>query len=86
MKNVAAFYAGKQAKPGFAKNKDLVGLGEKIYRGGIADRSDPGLLRLPRPERRRHPGAVPAPGRPARRLRRSAAGRLSQRRARATTR
>jgi len=41
MKNVAAFYAGKQAKPGFAKNKDLVSLGEKIYRGGIADRSVP---------------------------------------------
>jgi cytochrome c553 len=41
MKNVAAFYAGKTAKPGFAKNKDLVALGEKIYRGGIADRSIP---------------------------------------------
>jgi cytochrome c553 len=41
MKNVAAFYADKQAKPGFAKNKDLVSLGEKIYRGGIADRSIP---------------------------------------------
>jgi len=41
MKNVAAFYAGKQAKPGFAKNKDLVSLGEKIYRGGIAERSVP---------------------------------------------
>ena len=41
MKNVAAFYAGKQAKPGFAKNKDLVSLGEKIYRGGIADRRVP---------------------------------------------
>jgi cytochrome c553 len=41
MKNVAAFYAGKQAKPGFAKNKDLVGVGETIYRGGIADRSVP---------------------------------------------
>ena len=41
MKNVAAFYASKQAKPGFAKNKDLVTLGEKIYRGGIADRSVP---------------------------------------------
>jgi cytochrome c553 len=41
MKNVAAFYAGKQAKPGFAKNKDLALLGEKIYRGGIADRSIP---------------------------------------------
>ncbi|MCM5680816.1 cytochrome c4 [Schlegelella sp. S2-27] len=36
MKNVAAFYATKQAKPGFAKNKDLVQLGEQIYRGGIA--------------------------------------------------
>ena len=41
MRNVAAFYAGKQAKPGFAKNKELVTLGEKIYRGGIADRSIP---------------------------------------------
>jgi cytochrome c553 len=41
MRNVAAFYAGKTAKPGFAKNKDLVTLGEKIYRGGIADRNVP---------------------------------------------
>lgn len=41
MKNVAAFYASKQAKPGFAKEKTLVTLGEKIYRGGIADRSVP---------------------------------------------
>jgi len=41
MKNVAAFYAGKQAKPGFAKNMELVTLGERIYRGGIADRSIP---------------------------------------------
>jgi len=41
MKNVAAFYATKQPKPGFAKNKELVSLGEKIYRGGIADRMVP---------------------------------------------
>lgn len=41
MKNVAAFYASKQPKPGFAKDKQLVALGEKIYRGGIADRSIP---------------------------------------------
>ena len=41
MKNVAAFYASKTAKPGYAKNKDLVALGEKIYRGGIADRNVP---------------------------------------------
>lgn len=38
MRNVAAFYASKTAKPGFAKNKNLVSLGEKIYRGGIAER------------------------------------------------
>ncbi len=41
MKNVAAFYASKQPKPGFAKHKDLVALGEKIFRGGIADRNIP---------------------------------------------
>ncbi len=41
MRNVAAFYASKHAKPGFAKNKATVELGEKIYRGGIADRSIP---------------------------------------------
>ncbi|MBL8279961.1 MAG: cytochrome c4 [Pelomonas sp.] len=41
MRNVAAFYASKTAKPGFAKNKDLVPLGEKIWRGGITDRNVP---------------------------------------------
>jgi cytochrome c553 len=41
MKHIAAFYAGKQAKPGFAKNKDTIALGEKIYRGGIAERAVP---------------------------------------------
>jgi cytochrome c553 len=39
--NVAAFYASKTAKPGSAKDKTLVLLGEKIYRGGIADRMIP---------------------------------------------
>ena len=41
MKNVAAFYAGKSAKTGFATNKATVAMGEKIYRGGIADRKVP---------------------------------------------
>lgn len=41
MRNVAAFYASKTAKPGAAKDKDLAALGEKIYRGGIADRTIP---------------------------------------------
>ena len=38
MRNVSAFYASKTAKPGFATNKDTLLLGERIYRGGIADR------------------------------------------------
>ena len=41
MPNIAAFYASKQAKPGFAKNKDTVALGEQIYRGGIAAKQVP---------------------------------------------
>jgi cytochrome c553 len=41
MKNIAFWVSSKKAKPGFAKEKDLVALGEKIYRGGIADRQIP---------------------------------------------
>jgi cytochrome c553 len=36
MRNLAAYFAGQAAKPGLAKSKDLVALGQKIYRGGIA--------------------------------------------------
>lgn len=38
MKNIAQWAASQKAKPGFAKDKDLVALGERIYRGGLADR------------------------------------------------
>lgn len=38
MKNIAYWLASQKAKTGFAKDKDLVTLGERIYRGGIADR------------------------------------------------
>jgi cbb3-type cytochrome c oxidase subunit III len=41
MKNVAAFYAGKQAKPGFAKDKMLALAGQRLYRGGAADQNVP---------------------------------------------
>ena len=41
MRNVAYFLASKTAKPGFAKEKESVALGEKIYRGGIADKKIP---------------------------------------------
>jgi len=38
MKNVAFWLASKKAAAGAAKDKDLVALGERIFRGGIADR------------------------------------------------
>lgn len=38
MRNVAFWLASKKAKDGAAKDKKLVTLGERIYRGGIADR------------------------------------------------
>ena len=40
-RNIAAWLATQKAKPGFAKEKDLVMMGERIYRGGIPDRSIP---------------------------------------------
>lgn len=41
MKNVAAYYSSKTPKAGFASDKDQLALGDKIWRGGIADRSIP---------------------------------------------
>lgn len=41
MRNVAAFYGSKPAVQGNAAQKDLVMLGERIYRGGIADKQIP---------------------------------------------
>lgn len=41
MKNISYWVAAKKSKPGFAKDKELVALGEKIYRGGINDRQVP---------------------------------------------
>lgn len=34
MRDVAAYYASQRPKAGAAKNKDLVALGQKLYRGG----------------------------------------------------
>lgn len=38
MRNISYWLTSKQAKPGFAKDKELVALGERIYRGGIGER------------------------------------------------
>ncbi len=41
MRNVAAYFASQKLKPSAAKNKDIVEAGQKIYRGGIADKNIP---------------------------------------------
>jgi cytochrome c553 len=41
IRNLSAWANSKKPKAGFAKDKTLVALGEKIYRGGIADRQVP---------------------------------------------
>jgi len=39
MVNIAAYLGAQKQKPGFAKDKELVALGERIYRGGILNRN-----------------------------------------------
>ncbi len=41
MRNIAFWAASQKPKTGFAKDKDTIALGERIYRGGIADRQVP---------------------------------------------
>lgn len=41
VRNVSAFYASQVYKPATAKDKATVALGEKIWRGGIADKGVP---------------------------------------------
>lgn len=41
MKNIAYWLGSKKATPGTAADKELIALGERIYRGGILDRKVP---------------------------------------------
>ena len=41
MRNISFWATSRKAKAGFAKDKELVAQGERIYRGGIADRQVP---------------------------------------------
>jgi cbb3-type cytochrome c oxidase subunit III len=41
MRNVSAYYESQKLKPSSAKDKDLSDLGQKIYRGGIAEKNVP---------------------------------------------
>jgi cbb3-type cytochrome c oxidase subunit III len=59
MKNIAAWLSHNNAKPGFAKDKDLVALGEKIYRGGVADRQIPACAGCHSPNGAGNPAQYP---------------------------
>ena len=41
MKNIAYWAGAKKSKVGFAKDKELTALGERIYRGGVSERQIP---------------------------------------------
>lgn len=41
IRNVSAYYQSQKLKPAAAKNKDIVELGQKIFRGGVADKHIP---------------------------------------------
>jgi cytochrome c553 len=41
MRNLAAYYEAQPLKPAVARNKELVELGQRIYRGGIAEKNVP---------------------------------------------
>lgn len=38
MRNLGAYYGSQKAKDGAARNKELINLGQKIWRGGIAEK------------------------------------------------
>ncbi len=41
MRNIAAYLEQQKPAPGAAKNKEIIELGKKIYRGGIAEKNVP---------------------------------------------
>ncbi|MDX1668535.1 MAG: c-type cytochrome [Limnobacter sp.] len=41
MRDVSAYYAAQEIEPGFASNKELLEMGQEIYRAGIAEKSVP---------------------------------------------
>lgn len=59
MKNVAFWLTSQKAKPGFANDKDLVALGERIYRGGVADRQIPACAGCHNPTGAGNPAQYP---------------------------
>ncbi len=62
MKNISYWVTAKKVKPGFAKDKDLVTLGERIYRGGISERQVPACAGCHNPTGAGNPAQYPRLG------------------------
>ncbi len=62
MRNISYWLASKKTKPGFAKEKELVSVGERIYRGGIADRQVPACASCHSPNGAGMPAQYPRMG------------------------
>ena len=62
MKNISYWVTAKKVKPGFAKDKDLVMLGERIYRGGISERQVPACAGCHNPTGAGNPAQYPRLG------------------------
>ena len=60
MRHVAAFYASKKAKEGFATNKETLARGEQIYRGGIVSKQVPACASCHAPNGAGMPAQYPA--------------------------
>lgn len=60
MLNIAAWLSEQKAKTGYASNADLVRMGERIYRGGIADRNVPACAGCHSPNGAGIPAQYPA--------------------------
>ena len=60
MRHVAAFYASKKAKEGFATNKETLARGDQIYRGGIVSKQVPACASCHAPNGAGMPAQYPA--------------------------
>ncbi len=62
MRNVAAYYSAQQLKPEKARNNATIELGQKIFRGGLADRGVPACAGCHDPRGLGIPSQFPALG------------------------
>jgi cytochrome c553 len=62
MRNLAAFYSAQRLQPDKARNKDTIEIGQRIYRGGIAERGVPACAGCHGPRGEGVPAQFPALG------------------------